>query len=137
MTDPDSSPALTQFTYSAGIIYLLQLFKGCPRIPWINQNSAKVNRIIAVVASFVSAVGVHWTVTGSFDTGWVFSGTIPKGMELLGAAWDVIRHVGQSFIAQETMYQMLVNRPVEPLIGTTILTPMQTVSDKAMKDLQE
>lgn len=108
--DQDITPGLTQFTYSAAVVWVLQKFKSCPRLPWINENSATVNRIVAVIGALISAVGVHLTVTGSFLSGWSFNGTIPSGPVLISALFDFAQHAAQSFIVQETTYQLLMNR---------------------------
>lgn len=93
---------LAQASYSISAIWLIQKLKACSKIPWINQNTDKINRAVAVVLSFITAVGVQWTVQGSVSTGGVLTVTFPAADVMIEAA---IRWF-QSYALQEGMYNM-------------------------------
>jgi len=108
--DSDLSPLGTQISYSATVVYLLQLAKNNPRLAFINNNSATVNRIIAVLASGAAAMGAHWTLTGTLIEGEKIVITIPPLADVLTS----LAHWFQSFVMQETIYRAVAQKASTP-----------------------
>ncbi len=100
--DADLSPLGTQLSYSATIVWMLQMAKQCPRLKFINDNSPEINRALALVASAIAAFGVHASLNGTFATGSVLTLAIPPAAQLIGA----FGHWFQSFVTQEMIYQV-------------------------------
>lgn len=108
LPDPDVSTGLTQLSYSAVIVWLMQQAKRADWVPFIGNNSATVNRMVALVASGIAAIGVHWTIVGSLHAGQTITITIPDAVTL----WSGLVHWFQSFTTTEVLYQGIANRTV-------------------------
>lgn len=115
--DPDISTGITQLTYSATVVWFLQKLKSCRRLPWINNNSDQVNRTLGILFSGLTAIGVHWTVSGSVIDGSTIVIAIPSGAVLLSG----FIHWFQSFILQETVYQAVI-KPKEKAEQVVVAT---------------
>lgn len=86
-------------------VYALQLLKGSKYFPWINANSAKVNRILSAAIAVATSVGI--TVAGNHNVGWTI--TIPD-----------IHTLFVTFSRAATQYagqQMLYHTTVKDTIG--------------------
>lgn len=92
-----------QITLSAVIILVMQWAKGTKWFPFIQGNTDKLNRLLAVALSGAAAIGIHL----GYDTGfsWFTGGTItvvwPGMMAVLHGGWEWL----QSFAIQEWMYR--------------------------------
>lgn len=106
LADPDLSTGITQITYSAMVVWLMQRAKNAKWLPWIGDNSTHVNRAVSIVSSAFVAVGVHWTMQGTFIQGSIITIQIPGAMAL----WMGFLHWFQSFVTQETLYQVVSNK---------------------------
>jgi len=106
MTPSPELHTTSTFAASAVVVFVLQILKKWQKIPWINQESAKLNRVLAVVLSGISALGVTWVFTPAVNGGHVITITIPSLVAIVGAAWIWLK----SFAIQEWIYQSSVTK---------------------------
>lgn len=66
--------------------------------------------LVAGIGSVVAAVGIHFTITGSADTGWSGTFNIPDVWTMLHALWDVTK----VFVLQQWAYETTKPRPWFP-----------------------
>ena len=90
----------TQLTLSAIATWALQRVKDSPSFPWISAHTKSLNRVVAVVLSGLTSLGVTFTGTGSLQAGGTFLVTIPGAMVILIGLW----HWLQSFVLQSMIY---------------------------------
>jgi hypothetical protein len=95
-----TDPVLSQLSYSVVAIWVIQKLKECKWLPWINQNSDTVNKVVAVVVSFIAAIGVQWTVQGGLQDGGTITITYPSLATMLALAVKWL----QSYAVQQGMY---------------------------------
>ncbi len=91
-----------QLTASAVIVFLINALKKASWFPWLNAQTDKLNRAVALVFSGLAALGIHTSHTWSASSG-VFVLTV-KGLTLAGilaAAWAWLK----SFAVQEFVYR--------------------------------
>lgn len=124
-TVPESLHLGTQITASAMAVAIIQRLKSWKAIPWISHVTPVVNRAVAIVASFLTAVGVH-VAYSSVEHTVVISGLTLTG--ILGMAWVWIKQ----FALQEYVYQSSANRTkVVPAAGAALeVAPPQVVTVK-------
>lgn len=58
-TGATSNIVLTQFTVSTVIVFVLQALKKWKYFPWLNEQSKRVTRVVAAIASAAAGVGIH------------------------------------------------------------------------------
>jgi hypothetical protein len=102
-TVPESLHFGTQLTSGAVTVFIIQLMKRWSALPWITHWTPKVNRAVAIIGSFCTAVGVHFAYSAVEHTV-VISGLTLTG--ILGMAWVWIKQ----FALQEYVYQSAANR---------------------------
>jgi hypothetical protein len=102
-TIPESLHFGTQITAGAMSVFIIQKLKGWEALPWITHWTPMVNRLVAVVSSFLTAVGIHMAYS-SVDHTLVISGLTLTG--ILGMMWVWIKQ----FALQEYVYQSSANR---------------------------
>lgn len=102
---------LTPFVVSAAIIAYLQ--KTLKKFGFYQSfvksfpgSDKWAHRAFAAVASFIAAVGVNYTWTGDYSTGWNLSVDIPGGMILLQGVWDWTK----IYIFQQLAYDVTVTK---------------------------
>jgi hypothetical protein len=105
-----------QVVISAVVVWLLQAAKKSKLVPWLTAETGQLNRLVAVVASLCSSVGIHFTFS-------VAAGTlIVTGLTLAGIgqfAW----HWVTAFVSQQLIFQTAVNKPagtVSPELTTAL-----------------
>lgn len=103
-----------QVVISAVVVYLIQLAKKSARIPWISTETSKLNRLIAVLASLFSSVGIHFSFNAAAGT-LVITGLTLAG--ILGFAW----HWLTAFVSQQLIFQTAVQKPLNPEDITTAI----------------
>ena len=94
---------LSQISTSAMIVYGLEWLKMCKWFRWLDLESKKLNRIVAVILSGLGAIGVH----GEFDPG---AGTLLitglSTVTILHGLWDW----AQAFVTQQVIYDGVVQK---------------------------
>lgn len=102
-TVPESLHFGTQITAGAVSVFIIQKLKGWSALPWITHLTPTVNRAVAIVSAFLTAVGIHIAYS-SVDHTLVISGLTLTG--ILGMMWVWIKQ----FALQEYVYQSAANR---------------------------
>lgn len=95
---------LISWLVSAGTPYVLQWLKAQPWAPFIQPYAPTLNRITAVAASLVTALGVTWTydaATGQLVvSGLVLADVVRLGLSIVG-----------NFVVQEVVYRTRLHTP--------------------------
>ena len=94
----------TQLTLSAIATWALERVKDSPYFPWISQHTKALNRVLAVLLSGLTSLGVTFTGTGDWQAGGTFIVTIPAASLILLGLW----HWLQSFVLQQMVYHAAV-----------------------------
>lgn len=96
-----------QVVISAVVVYLLQLAKKSSLVPWLNKETAQLNRAVAVGASLFSSVGIHFTYSTA-------AGVLTiTGLTLSGIG-QFLWHWLTAFVSQQLIFQTAVNKGVPP-----------------------
>jgi hypothetical protein len=104
-----------QVVISAVVVWALQLAKKSPLVPWLNTETAKLNRMVAVAASLFSSVGIHFTYS-------VTQGVLTiTGLTLAGVG-AFFWHWLTSFVSQQLIFQTAVNKT--PALPAGLLTAL-------------
>jgi hypothetical protein len=102
-TIPEGLHFGTQITAGAVAVFIIQKLKSWEALPWISHYTPIMNRAVAIVSSFLTAIGVHLAYS-SVDHTLVISGLSLAG--ILGMMWVWIKQ----FALQEYVYQSAANR---------------------------
>lgn len=95
--EPANSLVVSQITASLVTVWVIEIAKKLPWLP-ITKDTAKLNRAIAVVASGLTAFGLHATYSGSGRALTIYLPTLQAA--LWGGA-----HWVRSFVFQEGAYK--------------------------------
>jgi hypothetical protein len=95
-----------QIGIAAGVVWLLEFLKRSNWFPWLNQNSALVNRIVSIAVALIAAIGVTMNITGNLQLG----GSITIAFPSLSAMLDAGSHFLAQLALQEGFYQQIVKR---------------------------
>ncbi len=109
-TIPEGLHFGTQITAGAVAVFIIQKLKNWSALPWINHWTPNVNRAVAILSSFLTAIGVHMAYS-SVDHTLLISGLSLTG--ILGMMWVWIKQ----FALQEYVYQSAANRTKVDLPG--------------------
>jgi energy-converting hydrogenase Eha subunit E len=90
--------ALTTFTSSAIVVYLMQRLKRASWFPLVQENSAKLNRLFSVGAAAIGAMSVEWVWDPSVRSLTIH---LPTLWVALVGLWHWLNHLAM----QETIYQ--------------------------------
>jgi hypothetical protein len=93
----------TQISAGAIAVFIIQLLKKWEAVPWISNLTPRVNRLVAIVGAFCSAIGVHVAYSSVQHT-LLISGLTLTG--ILGMGWVWVKQ----FALQEWIYQSAANR---------------------------
>src|SRR5271154_122654 len=97
-TVPESLHFGTQITAGAMSVFVIQKLKDWSALPWISHYTPMVNRLVAIVSAFLTAIGIHMAYS-SVDHTLVISGLSLSGV--LGMMWVWVKQ----FALQEYVYQ--------------------------------
>lgn len=92
--------ALNHLTSAAMIVYGLQYLKRAGWMPFITEDSSRLNRWISAVAAALTAFGI--SATGDASTGWTIQ--IPSLMLLASGIWEW----GTQFTMQQLIWDGFV-----------------------------
>lgn len=103
-----SNVAMTQFTSSAVVVYLMQKVKTATWFPLVQSGKAMLNRAVSLVAAFLVAVGVSWSWSKDPSSG-------THTLTIMNLSWWSVVYGGwhwlNQYALQETIYQAAVNKP--------------------------
>lgn len=94
---------LTQVHTGAVIVYLLQKIKTSKYFPWINAQSSRLNRWVAIIASAAAALGIHASFNHQAGVLTITGLTVASIAQFAGK-WL------QGFIYQELIYQATIKQ---------------------------
>jgi hypothetical protein len=109
-TVPESLHLGTEISAGAVAVFLIQKLKGWSALPWISRLTPAVNRAVAILSAFLTAIGVHFAYSAVNHT-LIISGLTLTG--ILGMVWVWIKQ----FALQEYIYQSAANRSKVDLPG--------------------
>jgi hypothetical protein len=118
---PATSEALhfgTQFGSGAVAVFIIQLMKRWSALPWISHWTPRVNRAVAIVSSFLTAIGVHVAYSSVEHT------ILISGLSLTGI-FGMVWVWGKQFAFQEYIYQSSANRTKVDLPGGAVVAGQQ------------
>lgn len=96
--------ALTTFTSSAIVVYLMQRLKGATWFPLVQADRAKLNRLFSIGAAAIGAMSVEWVWDPSVRSLTIH---IPTLWTAVVGLWHWLNH----YAMQETIYQATAARP--------------------------
>lgn len=88
----------TQLVASSIAVWVIQIIKKSKYFPWITAQTGRLNRVVAVVVSGLTAVGIHVTFDHSSGV-LTISGLTAAGIVVGFGTWL------KSFVMQELVYQ--------------------------------
>jgi hypothetical protein len=103
-----SNVAMTQFTSSAVVVYLMQKVKSAKWFPLVQNGRAMLNRVTSIVAAALVSIGISWSWTKDAATGTHTLIIMNIGL------WTVLHgfwHWLNQYALQETVYQATANKP--------------------------
>lgn len=105
----------TQVTAGAIIAFVTNWMKNSKYMPWITQETKTISRLVAVVLSAATAVGVNVVWNGTDHT-LLISGLTLYG--IVGAFWALAKQYAFQHLAGQVMYSQQKNqsevKPVAP-----------------------
>jgi hypothetical protein len=119
-TVPESLHFGTQITAGAVAVFIIQRLKAWSALPWISHWTPKMNRAVAIVSSFLTAIGVH-VAYSSVEHTLLISGLTLTG--ILGMMWVWLKQ----FALQEYVYQSAANRTKVDLPGGAVMSDTKQV----------
>lgn len=96
----------TQLTLSAIASWGIERLKLSPWFPIISQKTDTFNRIVGVLSSGLTSLGVTFTNNATWQSGGTFVITVPDGNAILIAGW----HWLQAFVLQQIVYHGVVKK---------------------------
>jgi hypothetical protein len=101
-----TDPVMPTLTAAALVVYAQRFLK---TRAWYNRFVVAfpmadrwVHRLVAGLGALITALGVTWTFTGSYDVGWHLQGDIPSLSAMTLALWAWFK----VFVMQQLMYDM-------------------------------
>lgn len=98
----------TAFSHQAGfamlIVYAIQFLKNAGWFPWLTQNTDMANRIVSLVTAVFVAVGIQWSMSGTWQAGGTITLTFPPAQVMFDAFLHYVTQVG----LQETFYKTAI-----------------------------
>lgn len=110
----DHNVLATQITMGGIGVAFLQWLKSTRFFPWATAETAKLNRVMALGVSFLTAVGVHLSWQSGPETGsyvLTITGATIGGVATMAWVWL------KQFVVQELIYRTTANRNSSPLMG--------------------
>lgn len=106
--DPAATPLMTQAAFAYACVRAIELLKKSPWFPWLHMQTARANKIAALLFAAASSLGVHaiWSYdpkTGNFGLN-ITGLTLAAG---LGIAWSIYK----SYFLQQVFFQATVRYP--------------------------
>jgi len=118
----DVSLLTNQVVVSSIIVALLQHVKKASWFPWLTAETEKLNRVVAVLLSFLAAVGVHASFTNHTLT---ITGLSLVSILTLGWNW-IVSFVIQQGIFKATVGPALVQGETIQMTGASWSMPVHS-----------
>lgn len=78
----------THMTMAAAMAYLMVLLQKSQRVPWIREETARMNAIVRGALAAVVTLGISWTWAPSAAHGHVLTIAFPSGSDMLHGAFS-------------------------------------------------
>ena len=104
ITNAMDNELLSTITASSMAVAIIQWLKNTKLVPFMNQNSAGLNRFVGWFAAFVSGAGLHYHYEASTGT---LTLTGLTAAAIVHTGWDTV----QSYAAQWLIYRGIVKQP--------------------------
>lgn len=102
-----SNVAMTQFTSSAAVVFLMQKLKNASWFPLVQEGKQKLNRLISIFSAALVTIGISWTWSLDQATG-------THTFAIMGLSWMAALHGAwhwlNQYALQETVYQATSNK---------------------------
>lgn len=103
-----TNEAFSQISAATIAVSIIQWLKKTTILPFVNENSAWINRIVATLAAFVTSVGIHY----SFDVaGGVLTVSGLIWSNILHSVWDIVK----AYAVQHLIYKGIIAGPSQPI----------------------
>lgn len=79
----------THLTAGAIFAYLLSHLQQWGKVPWIRNDTVKLNAGIRLGLAVIANVGIHWTWSGSWEAGRIITISIPAMSVLIHALFNL------------------------------------------------
>lgn len=114
-----------EFGYQAGIavaaVHLINWLKDTKMIPFVNQHSQTINRIIAFMAAVIGGLGVHTAWQGDLTSGGELRIAYPP-LDVMVASFA---HIAAQWGFQK-VYFRLQAPPIDTSVSVTTISPAGT-----------
>lgn len=91
------------FVIGIVVVYVIEAIKRLKMVPWLTQETKRLNRVVALVVAAAAAIGIHF----SFDE--------TAGVLMVsGLHWSGILHGLYEFAKQAAMQQFAYDVAIEP-----------------------
>lgn len=115
---------ITQIKANGMASFILQKVKESehPILSWISTNTPMASRIMAAVIATGTAIGLHWTYTGSLLAGGTIAFSYPGLQAILATIWQI----AQNYLFQHAWYKMVFDPSASPITAAKTSTqPVQ------------
>jgi hypothetical protein len=102
----DTSVLLDQAGIAVAVVHGLELVKSWTKIPWLNEHSDQLNRMVSFAVALLTSIGISIAVSGDAHTGGVITITVPSAAAIFTT---VIHALAQGGI-QQTYYHLAVKK---------------------------
>ena len=102
-----ADPVMSTITAGGMAVAVIQWLKETKWLPFINEHSAGINRLVAAIAACISAIGLHWAFDASEG---VLTITGLHWANIGHSAWDVFK----SYVLQWLMYKGVIKGSSAP-----------------------
>lgn len=127
---PDTAAGATPYLTAAGLVVYAQR--------WMKTQDAYrefivafpgadkwAHRAVAAVGALAAAIGIHWTYTGAWETGWQIHLAIPAGWTLLHGLTDFTK----VFVLQQLAYDATRQPPWVSVDTSGVKSPSVVLTD--------
>ncbi len=104
--DPMGSEIVSTITASAMAVSIVQWLKNTKLVPFMDQHTAGINRIVGWVFATISAFGLHYTYDSATGTLTLTGLTVAA---LSHSIWDVVK----SYAFQKLIYAGVIKGPAQ------------------------
>ncbi len=107
--------------------YAIQVLKRLSFVPWVREDTFKINRIVSVAVAFFTSLGLRFAFEGSISSGGVITIAVPS----ISAITDTVVHVILQYGIQETVYTKMIKKPQPTDAELAAAQPLVVLNAKA------
>jgi hypothetical protein len=114
---------MNEFSYQAGVavmaVHFINWMKETKWIPFIDQHSTLINRLVAFAAAIVGGLGMHFAAQGDFTSGGTLQITYPP-LDVMVAG---LVHIAFQWGIQQSYFR-LQGPPLDTALSVTTISPL-------------